>query len=91
MPLQCAFATVTCYCLHLASLSTCLSLLYLLSLLSWDAFPLLTSSMPLEKHTTTCESCGKTFKLTGIGPHHKLCIRQAHKMNEDHTHFDLLH
>ncbi|KIN98821.1 hypothetical protein M404DRAFT_966485 [Pisolithus tinctorius Marx 270] len=46
--------------------------------------------MPPEKHTTTCESCGKTFKLTGIGPHCKSCIRQARKTNEDRTHFDLL-
>ncbi|KIO08105.1 hypothetical protein M404DRAFT_23381 [Pisolithus tinctorius Marx 270] len=55
-----------------------------------DAFPLSTSSMPLEKHTTTCELCRKMFKPTGIGPHCKLCIRWACKMNEDHAHFDLL-
>ncbi|KAI5980432.1 hypothetical protein F5J12DRAFT_789268 [Pisolithus orientalis] len=56
-----------------------------------DTFPLSTSSMPLEKHTTTCKLCGKTFKLTGKGPHHKSCIRWACKTNEDHAHFDLLH
>ncbi|KAI6033517.1 hypothetical protein BKA83DRAFT_4460366 [Pisolithus microcarpus] len=30
--------------------------------------------MPAEKQTVTCESCGKVFKLTGYGPHCKLCV-----------------
>ncbi|KAI6157711.1 hypothetical protein BKA82DRAFT_131015 [Pisolithus tinctorius] len=46
--------------------------------------------MPPEKQIVLCESCGKSFKPTGIGPHRKSCIRCARKTNEDLAHFDRL-
>ncbi|KIN98814.1 hypothetical protein M404DRAFT_30965 [Pisolithus tinctorius Marx 270] len=46
--------------------------------------------MPPEKQIVLCESCGKSFKPTGIGPYRKSCIRCAHKTNEDLAHFDRL-
>ncbi|KAI6155058.1 hypothetical protein BKA82DRAFT_4326433 [Pisolithus tinctorius] len=46
--------------------------------------------MPPEKQIVLCESCGKLFKPTGIGPHQKSCIRCTHKTNEDLAHFDWL-
>ncbi|KAL4061966.1 hypothetical protein V8B97DRAFT_1998772 [Scleroderma yunnanense] len=39
--------------------------------------------MPPEKQSIICESCGKTFKPTGIGPHWKSCLSRARKRNED--------
>ncbi|KAI6095858.1 hypothetical protein F5141DRAFT_1191180 [Pisolithus sp. B1] len=39
--------------------------------------------MPQEKQSVTCGSCGKAFKLTGYGPHHKSCIKWACRERED--------
>ncbi|KAI6094690.1 hypothetical protein EDD16DRAFT_1783795 [Pisolithus croceorrhizus] len=41
--------------------------------------------MPPQKPTVACESCGKPFKLTGIGPHRKSCIKKHHREQEDLT------
>ncbi|KIK18741.1 hypothetical protein PISMIDRAFT_14126 [Pisolithus microcarpus 441] len=46
--------------------------------------------MPAEKQTVTCESCGKVFKLTGYGPHRKLCIKRARREKEDNAYLGLL-
>ncbi|KIM65038.1 hypothetical protein SCLCIDRAFT_23133 [Scleroderma citrinum Foug A] len=39
--------------------------------------------MPHESKTVPCKSCGGRFKPTGIGPHHKSCLKNIRRTGED--------